>query len=354
MTPTTPASDRHATTAPLGRRSLLAGLGLLPVGALAACSRGGTDDASDAGGSDAGGASGTRTVTDATGAEVEIPARAERVVSLHYAATQAAMDLGLTPIGTGPAGQGGGGDEEEWVPAELWAELKDVPIVVSQQEPQIEKIAELEPDLILATNVTEEDVRQQLEQIAPVYGFVLRGGQRKDWQGRVEGVGEALGRQEEFAQLKADWAQELDDAAAEYADVAQGLVVGVVASYEEGNLYAWGEDNMQGTILLPLGVTWSAQENAAVEGEKEAEKTISNEQIIDVVGDAEMLFYDSTLSGAATAFTTALRESPLYQQLPAVAAGHEYPFGKNTIAGYSDARASLAKITEAFDAYRGA
>lgn len=354
MTPTTPASDRRTTTAPLGRRSLLTGLGLLPLGALAACSDGGTEEASDAGGSDAGGASGTRTVTDASGTEVEIPARAEKVVVLHYAATQAAMDLGLTPIGTGPAGQGGGGDEEEWVPAELWAELKDVPVVVSQQEPQIEKIAELEPDLILAPNTTGDDVRQQLQQIAPVYAFLLRGGQRKDWEGRVKGVSEALGREDEYTALAADWKQELDDAATAYADVAQGLVVGVVASYEEGNMYAWGEGNMQGTLLLPLGVTWSAQENAAVEGEKEPEKTVSNERVLDVVGDAQLVFYDSTLSGSTTAFTTALRESPLYRQLPAVAAGHEYPFGKNTIAGYSDARASLAKITAAFDAYRGA
>lgn len=341
------------TCAP-NRRTLLAGIAGLSLAGLAACS-GKKDDATPAeGGSSNASASGTRTVTDATGAKVEVPNKPSKVVVLHYAGTEAMMDLGLTPIGTGPAGQGGGGSAEDlWVPANLWSKLKDVPVVVSdQQEPQVEKIAELEPDLILAHNVTKDDVLSQLQKIAPVYRFTLRGGERKNWQKRVEEIADALNRKSEFDALKTAWEKELKDAAAKYADVTKGLSVGVFGCYEEGNFYAWGEDNMQGTILTPLGFTWSAKEEAAVKGEKEPEKSISNEKVLDTLGDAKILFFDSNLKGQASPTMEAFQKTPLYKQLPAVTAGHAYPFGKNTVAGFSDARYSLEQVTKALDAFK--
>ncbi|GAA1489662.1 ABC transporter substrate-binding protein [Brachybacterium sacelli] len=344
---TAPLRDGLAPSSVLDRRSLLAGAGLLGLTTLSACGAGeagtltsGSDDDSD-----------LRTVTDAMGREVELPLQPRAVVSLHYAGTQAMMDLGVIPVGTGAAGQSGE-DGLEYVPENLWTDLQEVPVVVPGGEVDIEAVAGLEPDLVLAHNVLEDDVLSQLEQIAPVFGFTLRGGDRADWQQRVHEVAEALGLGQEFTDLKSAWEDELATTAEEYADVTDGLVVGVIGAYETGNFYAWGEENMPGTLLTPLGLTWSAQENQAVAGQGEPEATISSERILEVVGDADLLFYDSNLLGEPNSFMVELQESSLYQQLEAVKAGRVHAFGKNTIAGFSDARFSLEQIRGALEDFR--
>jgi iron complex transport system substrate-binding protein len=155
----------------------------------------------------------------------------------------------------------------------------------------------------------------------------------------VTEVADALNRAAEFDEVKVAWEKEIEDAATQYADVTDGVVVGVISSFTENNVYAWGEENMTGTFLMPLGFTWSEQENASVEGEEEAEKDMS----------PDILFYDSDLHETPSAYTEALRDSSLYQELPAVQAGHDYPIGKVTIAGFSDARVGLGLVTKALD-----
>lgn len=353
MTPIRPRPE-HGTT----RRTLLAGAGLLPLAALAACSGGSSssDDSSGSaasdGGSSASGSSDTRTVTDALGNKVEVPSEPKRVAVLHYAGVEAAVDLGVVPVGMGPAGSAGA-EAEDVVPPELWAQIKDVPLVMDGSEVNLEKIAEVEPDLILAHNPLEEDVLKNLAEIAPVYVWTLRGEERANWQLRVDEIADALNRDKQLTELKDTWDKELKEVAEKHKDITSGLVTGVFSSYDEGNFYAWGEKNMVGTVLMPLGLTYSAQENAAVANESEPEADVSIEKIGETLGDVQILFYDSDLNDGTNTFLTTVMQSPLYQQLPAVAAGHAYPFFKNTIAGYSDARESLKKVDAALTAYAG-
>ncbi len=335
----------------LARRTLLGGLTVVCLVGAAGC---GSSSSEASGGSPTAQASqggDTRTVTDAKGTQVQVPANPSRVVVTHYAGTQAALDLGLKPVGSGPAGQAGD-DGEDYVPAHLWSQLKDVPVITRGPEVDVEAVAAQEPDLILATNVTEDDVLAQLRKIAPVYQFTLRGGERKDWQSRVGEVADALNRTPQFDKLRTDWDGELKAAATKYADVTKGVTTSVIGAYEQGNFYAWGQGNMQGTILLPLGFTWSKATNAAVAGEKEPEATLSNEKILTTVQDADMLFIDTNVKDAPNSFMQALQKTSLYQQVPAVKKKHVYPFGKNTIAGFSDARFSLGQITKALDDYK--
>lgn len=279
----------------------------------------------------------TRTVTDATGTEVEVPVAPQRVVTLHYAATQPVLDLGLMPVGQGTF-------EEGIIPEDIEAEVEAVPVVTDSIEPRFEEIVELDPDLILAPNVYEDDVLEQLQTITSVYTFTLRGGDRAEWTQRTEEIADALNRTDMIAELDAAFEARQSAIAEEYADVIAGKSVAVIGAYEENNFYAWGQDNMTGTVLLPLGFTWSEQENAIVEGQDEPEATISNEKLTSAVGDADVLFVDSDLRGEVNAFMAALQETPLYQELPAVQAGHAYAAGKNTIAGYTDAHYTLDMV----------
>ena len=185
---------------PLARRTLFSGLTALCLVGTAAC--GSSDASGSTQSAPASQAGDTRTVTDAKGVQVQVPSKPSRVVALHYAGTQAVMDLGVKPVGTGPAGQAGD-DGEDYVPAHLWKDLKDIPIVNKGPEVDVEAVAKQEPDLILATNITEDDVLAQLRKIAPVYQFTLRGGERKDWQSRVGQVADALNRTPQYEQLEA-------------------------------------------------------------------------------------------------------------------------------------------------------
>ncbi|MEV2275284.1 iron-siderophore ABC transporter substrate-binding protein [Nocardiopsis sp. NPDC049922] len=314
---------------------LAAGAAALSL-ALVGCGSTSTDDG-DAGGA---GTVQTRTVTDSTGAEVEVPATPERVVTLHYAATQPVYDLGFTPVGQGAF-------EPGIVPEELTEEIESVPVVAEGPEPDLEAIAGLTPDLILAGNIHEEELVSQLEAIAPVYVYTHRGGDRARWDLRTEEIADALGVPERADELADAFEARQREIADTYADVIEGTSVGVIGAYEENNFYAWGEDNMSGTLLTPLGFTWSEQENATVADEAEPEAVVSNERLGSVVGDADVLFIDSNLRGEVNAFMADLQSTPLYQELPAVENGRVYAAGKNTVAGYTDADYTLDRVEEA-------
>ncbi|MBE3000809.1 ABC transporter substrate-binding protein [Nocardiopsis sp. HNM0947] len=286
-----------------------------------------------------------RTVTDATGSEVEVPETPERIVTLHYAATQPVLDLGFTPVGQGQF-------EEGIIPEDQAAEVEEIPVVADGVEPRLEEIAELEPDLVLAPNVLEEEVHEQLAAVAPVYTFTLRGDDREHWPQRTEEVADALGVPEQPEELAAELETRQEEIAEEYADEIEGRTVTVLSSYEENSVYVWGENNMTGSLLLPLGFTWSEQANAAVEDEDEAEATLSGESLASAADDADLVFYDTNLRAEPNAFMEDLQGTALYQDLPAVQDGHAYPAGKSTVAGYTDAHYTLDLVEEALEDLR--
>lgn len=303
------------------------------LGLLAGCSSGG-DEAS-------GGAE-TRTVTDSSGAEVEVPAEPKNVATLHYAATETLIDLDLPPVGQGAY-------REPAVPKEWVDQLSDIP-VVAQEEPDLEKLAEVAPDLILAPNIYEPDMIEQMQEIAPVYQFTLRGGDRADWKQRVREVADAVNQTDELEKLDADFEAEQKRIAKDYGDVTEGTKLGVVASYEDNSAYLWGSQNMVGSLFTPLGFDWSAKEDASIKkyakasqggnksGIKEPEAQISMEILDKSLSDADIIFVTSNMRGEYDALTKKMLDSPVFKDLPAVRAGHVYPHGKATIAGYADAK----------------
>ncbi|MCF2572619.1 ABC transporter substrate-binding protein [Brevibacterium sp. UCMA 11754] len=319
------------------------------LGLLAGCAGGG-GDAEDSGEAE------TRTVTDSSGAEVEVPADPKNVATLHYAATETLMDLDMPPVGQGEF-------QEPAVPEEWVDQLGDVP-VVAQEEPDLEKLAEVSPDLILAPNIYEPDMIKQLEEIAPVYQFTLRGGDRANWQQRVEEVAEAINQTDELKELDADFQAEQKEIAEEYGDVTKGTKLGVVSAYEDNSAYLWGSENMVGTLFTPLGLDWSADEDATIKkyakasqggnksGIKEPEAQISMEVLDKSLSDADVIFVTSNMRGEYDELTKTMMDSAVFKDLPAVKAGHVYPHGKATIAGYSDAKYGVEMAEKAIKEYQ--
>ena len=320
------------------------------VGLLAGCSGDGKGDSEASGGAE------TRTVTDSSGADVEVPADPKNVATLHYAATETLMDLELPPVGQGSY-------QEPTVPKDWVDELSDIP-VVAQEEPDLEKLAEVSPDLILAPNILEPDMITQMEEIAPVYQFTLRGGDRANWQQRVQEVADAINQTEQLEKLDADFEAEQKRIAKEYGDAIEGTKLGVVSSYEDNSAYLWGSENMVGSLFTPLGFDWSAKEDESIKkyakatqggnksGIKEPEAQISMEVLDKSLSDADIIFVTSNMRGEYDELTQKMLDSAVFKDLPAAKAGHVYPHGKATIAGYADAKYGVDMAEKAIRDYQ--
>lgn len=116
-----------------------------------------------------------RTVTDASGRSVLVPADPTRVVALSEPTLDGALALGVKPIAT-TDGRGQSG-----VSAYLQSRAKGIDTVGILGQPNIERILMLHPDLILVdgTSVQDQSIIEQLRGIAPTV-YVSKTG--ANWQ----------------------------------------------------------------------------------------------------------------------------------------------------------------------------
>lgn len=190
--------------------------------------------------------------------ETRIEGTPTRIVTLYQGATDVAVALGVIPVGV----------VESWTQQPMYEylrdELKDVPIVGLETQPNLEEIAKLKPDLIIASKLRHEKVYEQLSQIAPtvthetVYKF-------KD---TVKLIGQAANLEERADQLLADWDTRVSDfsskASAKLGD--QWPVEASVLNFrtDHARIYVTG---FAGDILSELGFIRSeSQQKAADEG----------------------------------------------------------------------------------------
>ncbi|SEE67554.1 ABC transporter substrate-binding protein [Jiangella alba] len=136
----------------------------------------------------------TRSVTGALGT-IEVPVSPRRVVSVgQYRDTDAAVALGVVPVFSPDLSQFIDGGVAPWVLPELGGDELNIADV---NELPYEAIAELGPDLILATDRQRlADEYDQLSQIAPTLSWA-EGYNQDDWTTTTTRVGEALGRADE-------------------------------------------------------------------------------------------------------------------------------------------------------------
>ncbi len=141
----------------------------------------------------------TRTVTDVTGAAVQVPDRPQRVVPLSEPTLDGVLALGVTPIGT-VSGRGQSG-----VPNYLADKAGSVPLLGGIGQPNFEAIGAAKPDLILVdgTSVNNNpEVVEALKQIAPVVYTGYSGG---EWRTNFRQVAAALGLVEQGEKVIADY-----------------------------------------------------------------------------------------------------------------------------------------------------
>lgn len=250
-------------------------------------------------------------------------------MTLHFAATQALLDLDATPV------LQGAGDIENLLPEDEYDKVAEVP-QLDIQGLVIERIALENPDIILVPNMVDEDVVEQLREIAPVYIYMHGGKDRSDWQGRGDQIAEAMNLTTELDDVKAQLAERQEQISGEYADTLSEIRTAHIAAWNDSEFGIVGPDSMSGRILSPTGLQWDENTTALTRDIDGQELSQSTEEITATLGDADVIFYSSDLFGGTLPELDEVMVMPAFRDLPAVRDGEVYPLGKQTIAGYID------------------
>jgi iron complex transport system substrate-binding protein len=240
--------------------------------------------------------------------ETEVPAAPARIVVLDSSFLDASIALGIPPIGATE------GSASDGLPAYLGDVVDGVELVGLTNEPNLEQIAALQPDLILAAKVRHEALYEQLSAIAPT---VFSESSGTNWYEQVRLTGEALNRADQAAELIAEF--ETRAAAVGEAIGATGKTATIVRFLpDQTRLY--GPPTFSGSVLTAVGFDLGAKDYDPSYGMA----LISAEQI-DLV-DSDVIFA-TTYGGEGS--TRGQFES-LWNNLPAVAAGQQFDIEDST------------------------
>lgn len=238
----------------------------------------------------------------------EIPGAPQRVVVIDSPHLDALLALGIIPVGATESGA------EAGFPGYLQEELADAESVGQTAEPNIEKIAALEPDLIIGAKVRHEAIYEQLSGIAPT---VMSEGSGTNWHEQAEITAAAVNKSQEMEQLIA----ELDARAQELGEDidADGQTASMVRFRPE-NFRLYGPETFSGSVLEQVGFDLGERD-----WNEYSMMELSPENFAEIDGD--VIFY--TIPGSADA-TTYPAVSELWSESEAVEQGKVYEFEDET------------------------
>lgn len=249
----------------------------------------------------------TRTITDAAGNEVTIPANPQRIVTLSEQDLDGALAVEVTVIGS-VNGRG-----QATLPAYLSDYTEGITSVGALAEPSLEAIAALDPDIILAGGTPQAIVDQlpNLNEIAPtVVTYALT----DDWKTAFLGTANALNKVAEAEAVLADYDAKVADLAERLGDNA-GTTVSVVRWNPDGpGIMAY--ESFSTLVLRDLGLDRPEQQRT-IEGYGHL-GPISLEELEQLEADWLLI---GTLNPQGVEALTAALENPLFQQLAVVQSG---------------------------------
>lgn len=300
---------------------------------LAACSTGATGGSDTPGASDApSDAEGAFpvTVTHAFG-ETTIEADPQRVAAVGWSDADVVVSLGEIPVGATAITWGGNdASSTDWFDtavADLGGSTDDITRYDDSDGIPVDEIAALEPDVILGTNsgMTQEDY-DTLSKIAPVVAYpeVAWG---TPWQESLELVGQALGRQDEAAQV-AEETEAAIDAALEANPHIEGKSV-AWAWFTPADLSTIGlytSIDLRPQMMREFGMVDAEVVTELSEGSEAFSVNLSAEQADTLDADVLVFYVDDA------AQEETLLSDPLIGQIPALQEGSYVASSDNAMA----------------------
>ncbi|MEE2867936.1 MAG: iron-siderophore ABC transporter substrate-binding protein [Pseudomonadota bacterium] len=272
-------------------------------------------------------------ITHAMGT-TEVPDTPQKIVVLTNEGTEAILMLGKTPVGAASSWYG-----DPWYP-HLGDRMAGVEVVGTELAVNLERLAMLEPDLILGSKKRHEEIYPQLSAIAPTV-FVVNATDFKDnmklYASSVgmEAEGEAL-----VSAYEADVAR-LRSALGENA----GDTVSVVR-FVPGQLYVYRHDSFSGVVLNDIGF-----KRPEVQAQDGLALAVGKESIPNMEADRMFYLTYDTGNGEGTALEGETLKDPLWANLEVVKAGNAHKVDDGvwaTSQGILAARAMLQDIARIY------
>lgn len=224
---------------------------------------------------------------------IEVPADPQRVILLS-GFTGNVIDLGVNVVGVDTWSKNNPTFEKE---------MKDVAEVSDED---LEKIIELEPDLIIGlSNIKNVD---KLSEIAPTVTYTWG---KVDYLTQHIEIGKLLNKEKEAQEWVDNFKKEAESAGEEIrAKIGEDATVSVMESYGK-DLYVFGSNWARGTEILYQAMKLKMPEKVKEVAESAGYFTLSAEVIPEYAGDYVIL---SKYSDADTSF----QETETYKNIPAV------------------------------------
>lgn len=273
------------------KKLLFLSIALLVMLALAAC--GSTEETTEEAGGSEGEASGAETIQyESENGTVEVPADPQRVVALAYGGNVMSLDVPLAGIDAWAI------DNPNYEPY-----LDGVEEV---SEENLEKIIELDPDLIIGYS-TLQNV-DKLEQIAPTVTFTYG---KVDYLTQHLEIGKLLNKEDEAQAFVDDFKERAQAAGEEIkAEIGEDATVSVIENFDK-QLYVYGDNWGRGTEILYQEMGLNMPEKVEELALEAGVHTFSLEVLPDFAGDYVVLSKNPDVDNS-------FMETDVWNNIPAV------------------------------------
>ncbi|WEL48552.1 ABC transporter substrate-binding protein [Enterococcus casseliflavus] len=273
---------------------------------LGACST--NNDSTDSSGSATTSSEIATTFTDAMGNEVTVPENPQRVIGSYL--EDYLVALGVTPVAQWTVGN----DSDQ---AYLQDKLAEVPRI--NYDLPFEDVLSFEPDLLLmdSNSMVEGDKYDQYSKIAPTY--VVTNGEDVTWRERLTDIAKVLHKEEQAAQVEADYYELVAATKETYADQIQGKSIAVLWVVNN-SVFMVSETKSSGQLLYhELGFEVPALVSEISESATADWSAVSLEKLAEL--DADYLILVNSDKGAD------FFSEQVWQNLNAVKNNHLWEFG---------------------------
>ncbi|MBT2687510.1 iron-siderophore ABC transporter substrate-binding protein [Bacillus sp. ISL-47] len=256
----------------------------------------------------------------------------EKVVILTNEGTEALLSMGITPVGAVQSWTG-----DPWY-EHIADDMKDVQVVGTESEVNVEAIAALQPDLIIGNKMRQEKIYDQLNDIAPtIFAETLRG----NWKENFELYAKAINKEEDGQKVIADYDSRIEEIKTNLGDKLSQEVS--IVRFMAGDVRIYHKDSFSGVILDQIGLARPESQNV----DDFAEKNATKERIPAMDGDVLFYFTYETGDGEASQLEKEWIEDPLFKNLKVAQEGNVYQVSDtiwNTAGGVISANLLLDDI----------
>lgn len=240
-----------------------------------------------------------------------IPYNPQRIVALWMGTFRSTLALGIKPIAS------------TWIPGErlpkyLQGKADGVEFVGTYEQPNLEKILLLKPDLILSiTRSHFQNIYTQLSNIAPTVVMDVSS-PPPPWQKHLEDVANIFDKEQKEKQLIDNYWQRIEQLKQALGDRRFKMQVSVATVDQTYQITTYGKNFPTSVVLNDIGL----QRPPAQREDLFGKSNISQERLSEIDGDVLFLSYRGGKAGKEA--LEKLQQSPLWQKLKVVQQNQVY------------------------------